>query len=186
MIVRNENIQKFLNYCGKQLHAPEQRLILGATALATQPFIDLNNKDVDKKTRLTSVARTIAKIIAGTLVGVLVRKAGINFVKKYSQYEKILDPKTSLVTGVIGKKGKDLFVPLFAGKNKFKPIKPEDLEKKFNLYIKAMGTFAATIAMVFTNFILDAPLTKWLTGLFNKIIDKTEKAKSAQGKAGEN
>ena len=49
-----------------------------------------------------------------------------------------------------------------------------------------MGTFAATIAMVFTNFILDAPLTKWLTGLFNKIIDKTEKAKSAQGKAGEN
>ena len=64
MIIRNEYVKKGLDFAGKYLHAPEQRLLLGATALATQPFIDMHNKNVDKETRMMSVARTIAKIIA--------------------------------------------------------------------------------------------------------------------------
>lgn len=31
-----------------------------------------------------------------------------------------------------------------------------------------MGTFVATIAMIGTNFLLDAPLTKYFTGVFQK------------------
>lgn len=164
-----------MEYAGKRLHAPEQRLILGATALATQPFIDLNNKSVDKETRMTSVARTLAKIIAGTLVGVIVRQAGISLVKHYTQFEPIIDKQKNLVTGIIRKKGKDFFVPMFAGKNKFISMSPEELQKRFNLYTKAMGTFAATVAMIFTNFLIDAPLTKYLTEVFqNKICNTTK------------
>ena len=43
----------------------------------SQPFIDASNKNVDEKTRKVSVARTIAKIIAGTLTGYFVRKGCI-------------------------------------------------------------------------------------------------------------
>ena len=35
---------KYVTRIGEVINSPEQRLILGATALATQPFIDLNNK----------------------------------------------------------------------------------------------------------------------------------------------
>ena len=48
---------------GEKISSAEQRLILGASALMSQPFIDANNKRVDEKTRKVSVARTIAKIV---------------------------------------------------------------------------------------------------------------------------
>ena len=65
-------------------------MILGATALATQPVIDLKNKEVDEETRMTSVARTIAKIVAGTIVGVVVRYAGIEAAKAFSKYKTVI------------------------------------------------------------------------------------------------
>lgn len=176
MIINNKNVKACLDFAGKNLYAPEQRWILGATALATQPVIDLKNKNVDEDTRMMSVARTMAKIVAGTLVGVGVRYAGIKFIKHFSKYETILNENKDLVLGVYGKKGRDFFVPLFAGKNKLQAISPEKLEKKFNLYTKALGTFVATVAMIFTNFVLDAPLTKWLTGIFHKKITSQNEA----------
>ena len=91
MIIKNKAIKSVLDFSGKYLHAPEQRIILGATALATQPLIDLKNKNVDEETRKTSVARTIAKIIAGTLVGVVVRYAGIAFVRRYTKYTPVIN-----------------------------------------------------------------------------------------------
>lgn len=171
MIISNKTVKTVLDWTGKNLHSPEQRIILGATALATQPFIDLHNKEVDEETRKTSVARTIAKIIAGTLVGYAVRRAGISFVRKYSQYT--VHTVKGLVTKITPEKGSGFFVPMFT-----KPLKPKEksifpiaedkLEKKFELYRKAMGTFVATVAMIGTNFILDAPLTKFFTGIFQK------------------
>lgn len=171
MIISNKTIKTALDWTGKNLHSPEQRIILGATALATQPFIDLHNKEVDAETRKTSVARTLAKIIAGTLVGYAVRRAGISFVRKYSQYST--DIVSGLVTKVIPKKGEGFFVPMFTKTLKpteksIFPIAKDVLEKKFELYRKAMGTFVATVAMIGTNFILDAPLTKFFTGVFQK------------------
>ena len=148
--------------------------MLGATALATQPFIDLKNKDVDAETRKTSVARTLAKIVAGTLVGVAVRQAGISFVRKYSQYDPNLC--SGLVSSIKPKKGESFFVPMFekvagassTNEKSIFSIAADKLEKKFELYRKAMGTFVATIAMIGTNFLLDAPLTKYFTGVFQK------------------
>ena len=179
MIVSNEYVKKGLTNAGKYLHAPEQRLLLGATALAIQPFIDLNNKEVDKETRWMSVARTTAKIIAGTAVGVAVRYAGIAVVKALSKYKPVMD---DLGQEVIGLKDCGPLIPLFKGKDKFKPISPELLDANMNRYIKAMGTFFATIAMIYTNFSLDAPITKWLTSAFSKSIEKHQaKAKSESG-----
>ena len=133
----------------------------------------MNNKKADKETRAVSVSRTIAKIIAGTLVGVLVRAGSIAAVKKFSGAElKTING----VTKICKKSNKDIFVPLFA---KLKPnITQAEFAKEYEKYTQALGTLGATGAMIYTNFAVDAPLTKGLTNLFSgsvkKAIDKKE------------
>lgn len=176
MIISNKSIKSCLEFAGNHLHAPEQRLILGATALATQPLIDLKNKDVDEQTRLTSVARTIAKIVAGTVVGVIVRYAGIQGAKAFTKYDKVMNPENKKeVLKIIRDPKRGQLVPLFINDMMKFPIDEALLDKKFQKYTKAMGIFAATVAMVFTNFLCDAPLTKALTKYFSDKIMPKEK-----------
>ena len=180
MIISNEKVKSVLNWAGKALHAPEQRIILGATALATQPFIDLNNKDVDEETRKISAARTIAKIIAGTTVGVIVRYAGIWAANRYSNFEKVFaDADKKIVEKIIPDKKNGFLTPAFA-KNTIFPISEAELAKRMTRYRKAMGTLLATIAMVATNFLCDAPLTKYLTKVFQKGLEKTDTQEAKQ------
>ncbi len=180
VIISNEHVKNGLAWAGKRLHAPEQRIVLGATALATQPFIDLHNKDVDEETRKLSAARTVAKIIAGTAVGVAVRYAGIWFVNKYSQFEKVYaDAQKTIVKEIIPDAKKGFLTPLFLQKSIF-PISDKELMKRMTKYRKAMGTLVATIAMVATNFLLDAPLTKYLTNVFQKHINTPSKTQEKE------
>lgn len=81
----------------------ENRGIMGATALLTQPAIDASNHKVDKETRRVSVNRTIAKIIAGTGVGMFVVRGPIykgilsmTNIKGNSKFSKALLPKNIL------------------------------------------------------------------------------------------
>ena len=133
---------------GKYFSSDKQRLALGLTALITQPFIDYNNKDVDEKTRKISVARTIAKIIAGTLTGFAIRYGCIKGIKALSQ-----------IPGKGVPKWKTIFTP--------EGIKDNTTEA-FAQYRNAMGTVVALVIMMFTNFLIDAPLTKFLTNFFVK------------------
>ena len=180
MIISNEKVKSGLNWAGKALHAPEQRIILGATALATQPFIDLNNKDVDEETRKISAARTIAKIIAGTTVGVIVRYAGIWAANRYSKFEKVFaDTDKKIIEKIIPDKKNGFLTPALA-KNTIFPISDAELAKRMTRYRKAMGTLLATIAMVATNFLCDAPLTKYLTKVFQKGLEKADTQEAKQ------
>ena len=130
-VVSDKFISHVENF-GKKCTSAHQRGILGATALITQPFIDAHNKSVDEKTRKFSVARTIAKIIAGTLTGVAIRYGCIKAMN-------------------------------------LKPFHParwdkvsEDVQQQ---YKNAMGTIVSLVVMMFTNFLIDAPLTKFLTNI---------------------
>ena len=136
---------------GEKISSAEQRLILGASALMSQPFIDANNKRVDEKTRKVSVARTIAKIVAGTFTGYFIRKGCIKGIKALSQVE-----------GKNVSKWKSIFTP--------KNIK-DNTTDAFLQYRNAMGTVVALVVMMFTNFLIDAPLTKFLT---NALVKKEE------------
>lgn len=133
----------------------ENRLIMGATALVTQPVIDYNNHKVDKETRRVSRNRTIAKILAGTSVGIVVRGSCYSLVNKMTE----LDSK--------GKYSKALI--------------PESYIDKFSKTIKflrnyksALSTGLSILAMCITNFAIDAPLTVYLT---NKLNAKTDPAR---------
>lgn len=141
----------WINKIGEKISSAEQRLILGMSALMSQPFIDFYNKNVDEETRKVSVARTIAKIIVGTATGFAIRKGCIKAIEAMSQPRLLNIPKW-----------KTFFTP--------EDVTKTDTEA-FKQYRNAMGTIVALEVMTFTNFLIDAPLTKLLT---NIIIKKQE------------
>ena len=151
MTISGERANKAVAWVGKHISSPENRFILGATALMSQPFIDLHNRKVDEDTRKVSSARTVAKIIAGTLTGVLIRSACIHSVNAFTKLPHEISPNMKF------KSLRNLFTP------------SEGICKNLNEYKNAMGTILATVVMMFTNFLIDAPLTKFLT---NKFVDK--------------
>ena len=146
-----KRVEKWKYFDEKMSKPAENRFIMGATAMVTQPVIDYNNHKVDQETRRVSRNRTIAKILAGTGVGMIVRGSCYSLVKKMtdvngkSKYSQALLPTEFL---------KDL-------------TKDAKLLKN---YRSALTTAVAILAMCFTNFAIDAPLTVYLTNKFN---DKT-------------
>lgn len=151
MTVSGERANKAIAWVGKNISSPENRFILGATALMSQPFIDLHNRKIDEDTRKVSAARTVAKIIAGTLTGVLIRSACIHSVNAFTKLPHEIKPNMNF------KALRNFFTP------------SEGVCKNLDKYKDAMGTILATVVMMFTNFLIDAPLTKFLT---NKFVDK--------------
>lgn len=147
--VSNPKKLKAIDWIGKNLSSAENRLILGASALLSQPFIDASNKEVDAETRRYSVCRTIAKIIAGTLTGYSIRKLCIKSIDAFSKSAGEIKPDMKF------KKMRTLLTPTLK-------YTAEELSQ----YKNTLGTILALGVMVFTNFLIDAPLTKALTNLF--------------------
>ena len=146
--ISNQKVLNGIKWTANHLAAPHNnRLILGATAIILQPIIDLCNRKVDEDTREISAKRTAAKIIAGTSTGYAIRYACL----------KLIDYLT--------KDSKSLLYP--KGVN----VVAEGLKN----YRSAIGTFAGLFVMLFTNFLIDAPLTKYLTNKFIKNNDKGNK-----------
>lgn len=140
---------------GKIISSPQNRLIMGVTALASQPFIDLNNKEVDENTRIVSCSKTLAKIISGTATGVLIRHLAIKLAEQMSRTpEELAEGKVKELTK---------FNTLFSTPN-LKPHKPE----YYKQYRNFVGTAIGIGVMLFTNFALDLPLTNMLTNFFVK------------------
>ena len=177
---RAENI--ISNIIGKRINSPEQRLLQGVTALAFQPFIDFNNKKADDETRAVSVARTIGKIVAGTIVGVCVRYACIAAARYFSQFT--ITEGEKFITSIKRKSNKDFLLPNFAS-GYYKNMTKEEFITKYDNTIKVIGTVLATVSMIFTNFFVDAPLTKKITKFLTPkikefITNKKQEASNAQ------
>lgn len=172
--IENDKIIEKLELIGKsRYNSAAQRLILGLTAVALQPPFDLNNKNVDEKTRKFSCARTVAKIIAGTSVGVAVRYACIKIVDLMCQENIKKEAGAGIKTAI-----KNLRVALLP-KVENLGIDKVLLEK----YKGTLGTIIATFVMLFTNVAIDAPLTKLLTNKFIKRYIDKDAAKTQQDNA---
>ena len=147
---------ELLNKWAGRLNKPHwNRLTMGAGALALQPLIDYFNPLVDDDTASTSAIRTASKIIAGTAVGVIVRTLAYKYTSKNPYRSK------------------------FMTKAIFEFIKRNPEAKKN--YFNAISTLIGLGAMVFTNFLLDAPLTNVLTkfGLKQRNTIKAKKQETA-------
>lgn len=160
--VSSKRLNKVIDYVGKEFSSPENRLILGVSALMTQPFIDACNKKVDEETRKVSVARTVAKIIAGTATGYFVRLGCIKAIDAFTKLPTEINANTKL------KKFRMLFTPDKAIAGGLKDL---------GHYKNALGTTLSLFVMLFTNFLIDAPLTKFLTNVFTAKIKEHDKIK---------
>lgn len=176
MTVSGKRTLKCIKWAGEHISSPQNRLILGASALLSQPYIDLHNKRVDEETRKASAARTVAKILAGTTSGFLVRYYSIKAMdslakmpaKNRKAWETFLTPLPEYIQNVT---------------KSMKFSKAVKLTKVFlGQYKKTIGTIIALWIMVGTNFLFDAPVTKMLTNKFiamNKnIADKKRRDKT--------
>ena len=155
-------IEKFLTTISEKFSSPHQRAILGATALCTQPFIDLHNRHIKKEDKPITVARTIAKIIVGTTVGVALRHYAIKAIKNYTN------------TINCGKYSQCLLPKSIAAQLKVNPnaVDPTYLTN----YRNGLGTFLGVMGGLLTNFFVDAPLSKKLTNLIHDKVFKKENA----------
>ena len=131
------------------MSSAENRLILGASALMTQPFIDAANKDVDQETRRYSICRTVAKVIAGTVTGYTIRKLCIKSIDAFTKLPTEINPQAKF------KKLRSSLLPTV-----------KHTAEELSQYKNALGTLMALGVMLFTNFLIDAPLTKFLTNKF--------------------
>lgn len=172
-VISSSTINNVLDKIGTKINSPEQRLIQGVVAIGIQPFIDFRNKGTDDDTRAVSVARTIGKIIAGTLVGVCVRYASIALARNFSKFKingQEVKLSKKLAEQIIGENKIKTFEKV-AGKGLFTPdidkevigMELEKFERKYKNYSKTWGTILGVCAMVFTNFLIDVPITKAIT-----------------------
>ena len=154
--VAKNNVINNVIYVGEKWTSPQQRVVMGATAILIQPFIDANNDKVDDETRRVSVARTLAKIIVGTATGFAVRYLCIKGVQYTSKPLNKIPQNASKLS----KKIQSLLTP-------DRTIKITD--KAMEQYQFALGTYLSLGVMLFTNFLVDAPWTRKLTNLFLKV-----------------
>lgn len=155
-----ETIKKWNNTKDWVSHPMWNRGIMGATALLTQPSIDYYNHRVDDETRVVSRNRTIAKIIAGTLVGMFVVRGPVH---------KIVEKMTDIT-------GKKKYSQWLLPKKYIQQLKNN--KASLTNYKFTLAMLMALLAMCITNFALDAPFTIILTNIFNE--------KSGVGKQNEN
>ncbi|MBR1425285.1 hypothetical protein IJ579_06960 [bacterium] len=143
----SKKVLNTVKWIGNRVSSPQNRLILGVTALMSQPFIDLYNTNVDERTREVSAARTVAKIIAGTATGFTIRYMTIAAIDKFEKF-----------------------------------FKPTIFVQNMKQYKMALGSILALWVMVGTNFLIDAPLTQYLTNKFINKIDQNHASKAAKTK----
>lgn len=172
LLVGNRTTKVVSDFVTRHINSPEQRLLQGVVALGIQPLIDYKNKGTDDKTRAVSVARTAGRIIAGTLVGVAVRYASIGAVKSFSKF-KLNGKEIELGKDIVKQvgdtvvksyekiKGKSFFAPKISDIAQGMPI--DEFARRYDNNIKIVGTTLGLVAMVFTNFLLDVPITKAIT-----------------------
>lgn len=165
---KNTKIDRAVQWVGRNISTPENRLIIGVSALLSQPFIDLYNKDVDEKTRKISCARTIAKIVAGTVTGTAVRYGFIYIAKNFSHVGQLGEKKiTKSGKEIIITKAKKFFTP---------PNATTDKTYEYKQYQNTIGTALSIIAMIFTNFLIDMTFTTFLTNVLIKKIAGVDKS----------
>ena len=153
--VTRKGINNAVEHIGRKWTSPQQRLIMGATAVMLQLPIDARNSNIDADTKKAAVAKNLAKIIVGTATGVAIRHFTIKAIKAFSV------PFDALPKNItpISRKIKTFFTP-------------ENITSKMtdelSQYRNSMGTIISLLIMLFTNFAIDAPWTNKLTNFFMK------------------
>ncbi len=149
--IKNNDRLKILNKAGDIMGRPmPNRLIMGATAIVSQPFIDEHNKRVDKDTARTARNRTIGKIVAGTAVGCVVRGLIFKLINSCTNEDISVDRWNNVLTP-----------------RNTTTVRPSMLPNRLRNYRTALSTIVAMIVMIGTNIAFDLPLTNMISNALN-------------------
>ena len=97
--------------------------------------------------------------------------------RKFSNYDlKIVN---GCVEKVLPKTNKDVFVPVFAKLKKGMTV--DEFKNDYENYVKTGGVIGASLAMIATNFLLDAPLTNILTNKMTSCMKLSGESKEKDG-----
>jgi hypothetical protein len=175
--VSNKKIVNGVCWLGENCTSAKQKLITGGTGLIIQPIIDINNKEVDEKTRKTSCAKTISRAIIGTATGVAIRELCIKGLASFTKTKAIVKEEMKKAAKKRGETIKPLNKDINL-KSWQQCLLPNSMKNSRDIsaikkYRGALGTFAALGIMLFTNFLIDAPVTSWLTNnVFSPLLNK--------------
>lgn len=149
--IKNKNRLKILNKAGDIMGRPmPNRLIMGATAIVSQPYIDEHNRRVDKDTARTARNRTIGKIVAGTAVGCVVRELIFKLINSCTNEDISVDRWNNVLTP-----------------RNTTTVRPSMLPNRLRNYRTALSTIVAMVVMVGTNIAFDLPLTNKISNALN-------------------
>ena len=149
--IKNNDRLKILNKAGDIRGRPmPNMLIMGATAIVSQPFIDEHNKRVDKDTARTARNRTIGKIVAGTAVGCVVRGLIFKLINSCTNEDISVDRWNNVLTP-----------------RNTTTVRPSMLPNRLRNYRTALSTIVAMIVMIGTNIAFDLPLTNMISNALN-------------------
>lgn len=169
----NNNVQNFKGLNGAKILEQasnitswQQRLALGVTAMAIQPSIDLNNKAVEPEVRKLSAKRSFSKALVGMTTGIIVRGGCMKLVEEGLKKDSFANTLAKMTASENTKEAIDKSKDF---------IKNQGGAKK---YASIIGTVVALGVMLFTNFLVDAPVTNWLTNKLNKNGNKNSEIKS--------
>ena len=158
-----DTVRKVVGLAGCSVVA--QKLVMSAGEVSVAPFIDIGvgkaitkiTGEKDGRTNQSSkvqATRTVAQTVGGTITGIIIRVACIAAATAICA--KLGQKVGDSLGGKIGR--------ILADSDKGR-IKPEDLynyQEKMSAWGKNIGGAAATLIMMVTNFLIDAPLINWI------------------------
>jgi len=173
----SKNSDKIIAIAGSSVVA--QKVVMSGSEAVVGPLMDIGigkaitkiTSETDGSTNessRTQAIRTFSQSVGGTIVGVVIRLICMG-----------------IATAAFMKLGAK------AGSEYAKILNPEKLSEKADAYLytqnmekwgKNVGGAAATIVMLVTNFIIDAPFINWINKEATKIIDNHSKTKQIQTK----
>lgn len=154
------NARQF-NEFGKKLASPHwNRLALGVAGITTYPFWDYYNPKVDRDTAKASTIRTSSKIVTCTATGFVIRGLCYKLTEKYMHGSTM--------------EGSTLLTP----KSILEEVNADLRNNKLKQHKNTFSTLIALFVMLFTNFLIDAPLTTIVTNKFLRLANLENKARA--------
>lgn len=149
-----DGLTRAFSNINEKFGTPQQRMVIGGSALFLQPMIDLNNKNVDDKTKQTAATRSFSRAIIGTLSGIAVRCSCIEIGKQ------------------ITKEGGAFYI------DALKKANPSEIRN----YSRTIGNILALGTLLVTNFLVDVPLINKMSGYINEKVFGNKPKEVVEGK----
>ena len=155
-----------------------QKIVMSGSEAVIGPAMDVGIGEVitkatgetDGRTRESSkvqAIRTFSQSVGGTIIGVIIRLLCIGATTAlFSKFgEKAGGKIGKMIAEIVNEKGLT------------KAAQPYDYKDNMEKWGKSVGGVAATLIMLVTNFIIDAPFINWINKKATDVVDKFDKNK---------